>query len=155
DVEELLDAGINVYTTVNVQHLESLNDVVAQITNTIVRETIPDSILEEADDVELIDISPDDLLKRLSEGKVYLRQQAEHAMQNFFRKGKLMALRELSLRRTAERVDTQMQVYRQDKAVEQIWPAGEYILVCISPSPLSSRLVRAAKRMAAGLRADW
>lgn len=155
DVEELLDAGINVYTTVNVQHLESLNDVVAQITNTIVRETIPDSILEEADDVELIDISPDDLLKRLSEGKVYLPQQAEHAMQNFFRKGNLMALRELSLRRTAERVDTQMQVYRQDKAVEQIWPAGEYILVCISPSPLSSRLVRAAKRMAAGLRAEW
>ncbi len=155
DVEELLEAGINVYTTVNVQHLESLNDVVAQITGTIVRETIPDSMLEEADEVELIDLSPDDLLKRLREGKVYLPQQAEHALQNFFRKGNLMALREMALRRTAERVDDQMQVYRQDKAVEQIWPAGERIMVCISPSPLASRLVRAAKRMATGFHAEW
>jgi two-component system, OmpR family, sensor histidine kinase KdpD len=155
DVEELLDAGVNVYTTVNVQHLESLNDVIAQITGAVVRETVPDSLLEEADEVELIDLSPDDLLKRLREGKVYLPQQAEQAMENFFRKGNLMALRELALRRTAERVDTQMQVYRHDKAVEQIWPAGERILVCISPSPLASRLVRAAKRMAAGLHADW
>jgi two-component system, OmpR family, sensor histidine kinase KdpD len=155
DVEELLDAGINVYTTVNVQHIESLNDVVAQITGTIVRETIPDSILEEADEVELIDLSPDDLLKRLREGKVYLSQQAEQALQNFFRKGNLMALREMALRRTAERVDDQMQVYRQDKSVEQIWPAGERIMVCISPSPLASRLVRAAKRMATGLHAEW
>ncbi|MEP6987014.1 MAG: sensor histidine kinase KdpD, partial [Chloroflexota bacterium] len=119
------------------------------------RETIPDSILEQADEVEVIDISPDDLLKRLSEGKIYMPQQADQAMRNFFRKGNLMALRELSLRRTADRVDTQMQVYRQDKSVEQIWPAGEHILVCISPSPLSSRLVRAAKRMATGLRAEW
>lgn len=155
DVEELLNAGINVYTTMNIQHLESLNDVVAQITGTIVRETIPDSILEEADEVELIDLSADDLLKRLREGKIYLPQQAEHALQNFFRKGNLMALRELALRRTAERVDDQMQVYRQDKAVEQIWPAGERIMVCISPSPLASRLVRAAKRMATGLHAEW
>jgi two-component system sensor histidine kinase KdpD len=155
DVEELLDAGISVYTTVNVQHLESLNDVVAQITGTSVRETIPDSMLEAADEVELVDISPDELLIRLHEGKVYLPQQAEHAMQSFFRKGNLMALRELALRRTAERVDDQMQVYRRDKAIAQVWPASERIMVCISPSPLASRLVRAAKRMAAGLRAEW
>jgi two-component system sensor histidine kinase KdpD len=155
DVEELLNAGINVYTTMNVQHLESLNDVVAQITGTIVRETVPDSILEEAEDVELIDLSVEDLLKRLREGKIYVPQQAEHALQNFFRKGNLMALRELALRRTAERVDVDMQDYRQDKAVEQIWPAGERIMVCISPSPLAARLVRAAKRMAAGLHAEW
>ncbi|MBC8098013.1 MAG: sensor histidine kinase KdpD [Armatimonadetes bacterium] len=155
DVEELLAAGINVYTTVNVQHLESLNDVVAQITGTIVKETIPDSILERADEVELIDISPDDLLKRLQDGKIYLPQQAQQAMQSFFRKGNLMALRELSLRRTAERVDDQMQTYRQDKAVAQVWPAGERILVCISPSPLAVRLVRATKRMASGLHAEW
>jgi two-component system sensor histidine kinase KdpD len=155
DVEELLEAGISVYTTMNVQHLESLNDVVAQITGMVVRETVPDSILEEADEVELLDLSPDDLLKRLREGKVYLPQQAEHALQNFFRKGNLMALRELALRRTAERVDVQMQDYRQDKTIDQIWPAGERIMVCISPSPLASRLVRAAKRMATGLHAEW
>ena len=155
DVEELLEAGIDVYTTVNIQHVESLNDVVAQITGAIVRETIPDSLLENADEVELIDLSPDDLLKRLQAGKVYIPEQAEQAMTSFFRRGNLMALRELALRRTAERVDEQMQVYRQDKAVAQVWPAGERILVCISPSPLSARLVRAAKRMATGLRADW
>lgn len=155
DVIELLDAGINVYTTVNVQHLESLNDVVAQITGTIVRETVPDSLLEQADEVELIDIPPDELLKRLTEGKIYLPQQAQQASKSFFRKGNLMALRELALRRTAERVDDQMQTYRQDQAVADVWPAGERILVCISPSPLSARLVRAAKRMAAGLHAQW
>jgi two-component system sensor histidine kinase KdpD len=155
DVEELLDAGISVYTTVNVQHLESLNDVIAQITGTIVRETIPDSILEAADEVEMVDVSPDELLIRLREGKVYLPQQAEQAIRKFFRKGNLMALRELALRRTAERVDDQMQVYRQDKAIAQVWPAGERIMVCISSSPLASRLVRAAKRMATGLHAEW
>jgi two-component system sensor histidine kinase KdpD len=154
-VEELLEAGINVYATVNVQHLESLNDVVAQITGTIVRETVPDSILEKADEVELADISPDDLLKRLKEGKVYIPEQAQQAMDNFFRKGNLMALRELSLLRTAERVDDQMQDYRQDKAVKQVWPAGERILVCVGPSPNSPRLVRTAKRMASSLRAKW
>src|SRR6266496_851945 len=111
DVMELLDAGINVYTAVNVQHLESLNDVVAQITGVIVRETVPDRIVEQADEVELIDLTPDDLLQRLKEGKVYLPQQAERAAQNFFRKGNLIALRELALRRTAERVDAQMQGY--------------------------------------------
>ncbi len=155
DVLELIEAGINVYTTVNVQHLESLNDVVAQITGTIVRETLPDAVLEGADEIELIDLSPDDLLQRLREGKVYAPQQAEQAMHSFFRRGNLMALRELALRSTAERVDSEMQVYRQDKAVEPVWPAGERILVCVSPSPMAARLVRAAKRMAVGLHAEW
>ncbi len=108
DVEELLDAGIDVYTTLNVQHVESLNDVVAQITGVVVRETVPDSVLEQADEVELVDLPPDELLERLREGKVYVPGQAEEAMRNFFRKGNLIALRELALRRTAERVDAQM-----------------------------------------------
>jgi two-component system sensor histidine kinase KdpD len=155
DVEELLAAGINVYTTVNVQHLESLADVVSQITGIVVRETIPDSLLEQADEVEMIDLAPDDLLQRLKEGKVYIPAQAERAMQNFFRKGNLMALREMALRHTADRVDEQMQDYRRDHAVKQTWPAAERILVSISPSPLSRRLVRAAKRMASGLHAEW
>jgi two-component system sensor histidine kinase KdpD len=155
DVEELLDAGIHVYTTVNVQHLESLNDVVAQITNVVVHETIPDSIVEQADEVELIDLPPDDLLQRLREGKVYVPRQVEQAMHNFFRKGNLIALRELALRRTAERVDVQMQVYMRDHAIPTTWPAAERIMVCIGPNPLSARLVRAARRMAAGLHAEW
>lgn len=155
DVEELLEAGINVFTTLNVQHLESLNDFVAQITGTIIRETIPDSIFEKADEVELIDLPPEELVGRLRMGKVYVAQQAEQAARNFFRRGNLMALRELALRRTAERVNEQMLGYRQDKAVAQVWPASERILVCISPSPLSARLVRATKRMATSLHADW
>ncbi len=155
DVKELLQAGIDVYTTVNVQHLESLNDVVAQITGVIVQETIPDSILEEADEVELVDLPSDDLLQRLREGKVYLPEQAGRAVENFFRKGNLTALRELALRRTADRVDAQMQDYRRDHAIPQTWPVAERILVCVSPSPFSARLVRAARRMASGLRAEW
>src|SRR5689334_19091372 len=155
DVEELLNAGIQVYTTVNVQHLESLNDVVAQITGIRVRETIPDSILEKADDVELIDLPPDDLLQRLKEGKVYVTEQAEHAVRHFFRKGNLIALRELALRRTAERVDQQMEVYRRDHAVVRTWPAGETIMVCVNLKSRGPRLVRAARRMAAGLHAKW
>ena len=142
--------GIDVYTTVNVQHIESLNDVVAQITGVIVRETVPDRIFEQADEVELIDLTPDDLLQRLKEGKVYLPQQAERAVQNFFRKGNLIALRELALRRTADRVDAQMQHYRRDHAIAQTWPTNERLLVGVSPGPLSARLVRAARRMAAG-----
>ncbi len=155
DVEELLDAGINVYTTVNVQHLESLNDVVAQITNIIVRETVPDRILEQADEVELVDLPPDELLQRLREGKVYAPEQAAHASANFFRKGNLIALRELALRRTADRVDEQMQRYRQDHAIPTTWPTQERLLVCVSPSPLSTRLLRATRRMANRLRAEW
>src|SRR6266852_5999948 len=155
DVGELLDAGINVYTTVNVQHVESLNDVVAKITGVVVRETVPDSILEEADELEVIDLPPDDLLQRFKEGKVYLPEHAREAMRSFFRKGNLIALRELALRRTAERVDAQMRVYMREHAIGQVWPAAERLLVCVSPSPLSARLVRAAKRMAEGLEAQW
>ena len=155
DVEELLDAGIDVYTTVNVQHLESLNDVVAQITSVVVRETVPDSMLEQADEVELIDLPPDDLLQRLREGKVYVPEQARRALDHFFHKGNLIALRELALRRTADRVDAQMQVYRRTHEITETWPTTERILVCVSPSPLSARLVRAARRMAALLRAEW
>ena len=155
DVEELLYAGISVYTTVNVQHLESLNDIVRQITGVIVRETLPDSFLDRADEIELIDLPPDDLLQRLKEGKVYIPEQAEKAMEHFFRKGNLIALRELALRRTAERVDEQMECYRRDMGVQNIWPAAERILVCIGPNPRSIRLIRAARRMAAGLRAEW
>ena len=155
DVNELLAAGINVYTTVNVQHLESLNDVVAQITGVIVRETLPDSVLDLADEIELVDLPPEDLLQRLKEGKVYVPELVAQARDNFFRKGNLIALRELALRRTAERVDEQMQRYRRDKGVKAVWPAAERILVCVGPNPLAVRLIRAAKRMAAGLRAGW
>jgi two-component system sensor histidine kinase KdpD len=155
DVLELLGAGIDVYTTLNVQHLESLNDIVAKITGVVVRETVPDSVLEEADEVELIDLPPDDLLERLREGKVYVPEQAQEAIRNFFRKGNLIALRELALRRTAERVDAQMRVYMRDHAIDQIWPAGERVLVCIGPSRHSVRLVRAAKRMADRLEGEW
>src|SRR4029434_7565467 len=155
DVEELLDTGIDVYTTVNVQHLESLNDVVAQITGVLVRETVPDSLLDQADELELIDLPPDELLQRLREGKVYVSEQARRALDHFFSKGNLIALRELALRRTADRVDAQMQVYRSTHAITETWPTNERILVCVSPSPLSARLVRATRRMAARLRAEW
>jgi two-component system sensor histidine kinase KdpD len=155
DIEELLTAGIHVYATLNVQHVESLNDVVAQITGVIVRETVPDSILERADEIELIDLPPDDLLQRLQEGKVYVPEQARRAFEHFFSKGNLIALRELALRRTADRVDEQMQVYRRTHEITETWPTTERLLVCISPSPLSIRLVRATCRMAARLRAEW
>jgi len=155
DVQELLVAGISVYTTVNVQHLESLNDIVRQITGVVVRETLPDSFLERADEIELVDLPPDDLLQRLKEGKVYIPEQAEKAIANFFRKGNLIALRELALRRTAEQVDEQMELYRRSAGVHEIWPASERILVCVGPNPRSIRLIRAARRMAAGLRASW
>jgi two-component system sensor histidine kinase KdpD len=155
DVEELLAAGISVYTTVNVQHLESLNDVVAQITGVIVQETVPDNVIERADEVKLIDLPSDDLIQRLNEGKIYLPQQAERATRSFFRKGNLIALRELALRRTADRVDAQMEAYRRDKAIREPWPTALRMLVGISSGPSAARLVRAARRMAAGLRAEW
>jgi two-component system sensor histidine kinase KdpD len=155
DIYELLGAGISVYSTVNVQHLESLNDVVSQITGINVRETVPDFLLERADEIELVDLSPDDLIQRLREGKVYMPDQAAAAIENFFRKGNLIALRELSLRRTADRVDEQMRDYRQDKGITTIWPAGERILVCVGHNPRSIRLIHAARRLAAGLRAEW
>jgi two-component system, OmpR family, sensor histidine kinase KdpD len=155
DIYELLGDGISVYTTVNVQHIESLNDVVAQITGINVHETIPDFLLDRADEIELIDLPPEELLQRLKEGKVYVAEIAERARKYFFRKGNLLALRELALRRTAERVDAQMQDYRSIKGVRDVWPAAERIMVCIGANPRSIRLIRAAKRMAAGRRADW
>src|SRR5438046_5463263 len=155
EVMELLDAGIDVYTTVNVQHIESLNDVVAKVTGVVVRETVPDSVIEQADEVELIDLPPDDLLERFREGKVYVPGLAEEAMRSFFRKGNLIALRELALRRTAERVDAQMRTYMREHSIERTWPVTERLLVCVGPSPHSARLVRAAKRMADRLGAEW
>lgn len=155
DIQELLEHGIDVFTTVNVQHIESVRDIVAQITNVTVKERVPDSVLEKAFDIELVDLPPDELLQRLKEGKVYIPAQAKHAEENFFRKGNLIALRELALRFTAERVDAQMQEYRKFHRIHYPWPASETIIVCIGPSPLSARLVRAAKRMSNALRADW
>lgn len=155
DVEELLDAGIDVYTTLNIQHVESLNDVVAQITGVVTRETVPDTLLEDADEITLVDLPPDDLLRRLREGKVYVPARAETAMERFFRPGNLMALRELALRRTADRVDAQMRDYRRDHAIRQAWPATDRVLVCISANPLAPRLVRAGHRLAQRLGAPW
>jgi two-component system sensor histidine kinase KdpD len=155
DVMELLDAGIDVYTTLNIQHLESLSDVVAKITGLVVRETVPDMVLEQTDEVALIDLPPDELLQRLKEGKVYVPEQAREAVQNFFRKGNLIALRELALRRTADRVDAQMRVYMRDHAIGKTWPVTERIMACISPSPHAVQVVRAAKRFADALRAEW
>jgi two-component system sensor histidine kinase KdpD len=155
DIQALLDAGTNVYTTLNVQHLESLNDVIAQITGVEVRETLPDSMVEQADEIELVDLPPDDLLQRLKEGKVYVPEQAGLAAEHFFRKGNLIALRELAMRVAAARVDQQARAYRQEQAITRTWPATERLLVCITSSPLSARLVRAARRMASGLHVEW
>ncbi len=154
DVEELLDAGIDVYATLNVQHIESLNDVVAQVTGVVVRETVPDRVLEEATEVRLIDLPPDELIERLEAGKVYVPDQAQRAIESFFRKGNLIALRELALRSTAERVDAQMRLYKTTHGIQRVWATAERILVCVSPSPSSARLVRAARRMAASLHAS-
>ncbi|KIA80634.1 DUF4118 domain-containing protein [Chromobacterium amazonense] len=155
DVEELLAAGIDVYTTLNVQHLESLNDVVGQITGIIVRETLPDHVFDMADEVSLVDLPPDELLSRLAAGKVYLPHQAERAVKNFFRKGNLLALRELALRRTADRVDAQMRAYRADQSIAPVWHARERLLVCVGPGPGTEKLIRSTKRLAANLDADW
>ncbi|WP_175728304.1 DUF4118 domain-containing protein [Burkholderia ambifaria] len=155
DVYELLDAGIDVYTTVNVQHLESLNDVVGAITGIRVWETVPDRVFDAADEVTLVDLPAEELLERMRDGKVYLAQQAERAVRNFFRKGNLIALRELALRRTADRVDAQMREYRADRSIQRIWQARERLLVCVGPGPEAPTLVRAAARLAASVRADW
>jgi two-component system, OmpR family, sensor histidine kinase KdpD len=155
DVGELLEAGINVYTTVNIQHIESLNDVVAQITGVKVRETVPDSVIERADEVELVDVTADVLQQRLREGKVYVPEQASRAIDRFFRKGNLIALRELALRRTAERVDAQMRGYMAEQGIRETWAAGERLLVCVGPSRTAVQLVRATRRMAARLHAEW
>jgi two-component system sensor histidine kinase KdpD len=155
DVEELLLAGIDVFSTMNVQHVESLNDVIAKVTGVVVRETVPDSVLERAHEVKLVDLAPDELLERLRKGKVYVPAQAQRAIDSFFRKGNLIALRELALRHTAERVDAQMREYRQAQGIEQTWAIAEQILVLVSPSPYSPHLVRAARRMATSLHARW
>jgi len=155
DVLEILTQGIDVYTTLNIQHVESLNDVVAQITRVRVRETVPDSIIDRADDVEIIDLTPGDLIKRLHEGKVYLPATAKHAIENYFSPGNLTALRELALRRTAQRVDEQLLSHMQSHAISGPWPAGERVLVCLDGRPHGAALVRYARRQADRLRAPW
>ncbi len=155
DVEEILAAGIDVYTTLNVQHVDSLWDAVAEITGVLVRETVPDSIIDRADEIEIVDLPPDDLLQRLREGKVYIAPQIERALENFFRKGNLIALRELALRRTAERVDAQMESYRRAHAADRVRPAEGRLLVCVGKPATAPRLVRAARRMAASLKVPW
>jgi len=155
DIEELLDAGIDAYTTVNVQHLESLSDVVAQITGVRQLETVPDRVFDSADEVKLVDLPPDDLLQRLREGRVYVSDQAQLALDNFFRKGNLIALRELALRKTADRVDQAMREYRNEKSVRGAWAARERLLVAVGPDAQAERLVRAGKRLADGLNAEW
>jgi two-component system, OmpR family, sensor histidine kinase KdpD len=155
DVEELLNHGIDVYTTVNIQHIESLNDVVAQITHVRVRETVPDSVFDRADAIELVDLTPDDLIERLKEGKVYVPKQAERALEHYFSPGNLTALRELALRRTAERVDEQLLTHMQAHAIPGPWAAGERILVCVSEDPRAAGLVRYAKRLADRLHAPF
>src|ERR1700731_1302927 len=155
DVEELLAAGVDVYTTLNIQHVESLNDVVAQITRIRVRETVPDAILDRADAIELVDLTPDDLIQRMKEGKVYLPKQAKRALEHYFSPGNLTALRELALRATAERVDDQLLTHMQAHAIPGPWAAGERILVCVSEDPRSAGLVRYAKRLADRLHAPF
>ena len=147
--------GIDVYTTLNVQHVESLNDVVAQITGVTVRETVPDAVLERADEIELVDVSPDVLLQRLREGRVYLPDQASRALERFFREGNLIALRELALRQTAHRVDAQMRGYMRSQGIRDTWAASDRLAVCIGADPSALRLVRAARRMAERLQAQW
>src|SRR6185369_984535 len=155
DVEEILSVGIDVYTTVNIQHFESLNDVVAQITGVVVRETVPDRLLDAAFEIRLVDIPTEDLLQRLAEGKVYVPAQAAQAADKFFKPGNLMALRELSLRRTAARVDDQMRAYMETQAITGPWAAAERLMVCVSGSPYSETLIRATRRLADELKAHW
>ena len=155
DVQELLDAGIDVWTTINVQHLESLNDVVGGIVGITVRETVPDQIFDDADEVIVVDISPDELLRRLKDGKVYMLEQAERASRNFFRRGNLLALRELALRRTADRVDEDMRDYRRERSIGTVWPARERLLVAVAGRAGDDALVRQVARMARRLDADW
>ena len=155
DVQELCAAGIDVYSTLNIQHVASLNDVVASITRVRVRETVPDSVLEQADEIELIDLTPDDLMQRLREGKVYHGEAAERALAHYFTPSNITALRELALRRTAQRVDEQLRQQRRVQGINEVWAASERILVCINESPGSESLVRHAKRVADRLGAQW
>jgi two-component system, OmpR family, sensor histidine kinase KdpD len=155
DVDELLAAGIDVFSTLNVQHLESLNDVVGGITNVRVWETVPDKVFDAADEVVLVDIPADELLARLKAGKVYMGHQAEHAANHFFRKGNLMALRELALRRTADRVEGDVQAYRVNQSIESVWKTATALLTCVGPDAAGERVVRAAARLASQLSTDW
>ncbi|MDR7035877.1 two-component system sensor histidine kinase KdpD [Methylobacterium sp. BE186] len=155
DVEELLDAGIDVLTTLNIQHVESLNDVVASITRIRVRETVPDGVLDRADDIEVVDLNPDDLIQRLKDGKVYVPENAERALEHYFSRGNLTALRELALRRTADRVDDELLSHMRANAIAGPWAAGERVLVCVSEDPRAGGLVRYAKRLADRLHAPW
>ncbi len=154
DVEEILSSGIDVYTTLNIQHLESLRDVVSQITGITVHETVPDRFLNNADEVELVDIPPNELIDRLKQGKIYPLSRVDTALQNFFKEGTLIALRELVLRQTAERVNAQMRRYRLQNAVREVWPTGQRVLVCVGASPMAPQLIRAAKRLATSLHAE-
>src|SRR5271163_1129403 len=155
DVEELLDAGVHVWTALNIQHLESLADVVSRITGVAVRETVPDRVLREATDVVLVDLTPDELIERLNEGKIYVPETARRATQNFFTPGNLTALRELALRRTADRVDDQMVDYLRQRAIEGPWATSERLLACVGPDEVSERVVRRASQLATGLNAAW
>jgi two-component system, OmpR family, sensor histidine kinase KdpD len=155
DIEEILAAGIDVFSTLNVQHLDSLNDVVGGITQVRVWETVPDKVFDGADEVVLVDIPADELLARLKAGKVYMGPQAEHAASHFFRKGNLMALRELALRRTADRVEGDVQAYRVEQSIGSVWKTGNALLTCVGPDAASERVVRAAARLAGELGADW
>lgn len=155
DVEELLEQGISVYTTLNIQHIESVQDIVQQITGIGVQETVPDRILERADKIELVDLPPEELLQRLSEGKVYVPEKARTAVEKFFRKGNLLALRELALRYTARRVDEAMMSYMYLQGIRGPWGVGSKLLVCVSPSPLSEHPIRVTQRLAEDLKAEW
>src|SRR6516164_3672079 len=155
DVQELLDAGVNVWTALNIQHLESLADVVSRITGIAVRETVPDRVLQEASDVVLVDLTPEELIQRLNDGKIYVPETARRATQNFFTPGNLTALRELALRRTADRVDDQMVDYLRQKAIQGPWAASERLLACVGADEVSERVVRRASQLATSLNADW
>jgi two-component system, OmpR family, sensor histidine kinase KdpD len=155
DVEEILAAGIDVYSTLNVQHLESLNDVVGGITGIVVQETLPDTFFDRADEVVLVDTTADELIERLAAGKVYMPAQAERAAKNFFRKGNLMALRELALRRTADRVEDDVQAYRSDRAIAQVWKTEGALLCCIGPHEGAEHVVRSTARLAQQLAVTW
>lgn len=155
DIKEILDRGIDVYTTLNVQHIESLIDVVGQIVHARIQESVPDFMIEMAETIELVDLPPEDLLKRLKEGKVYFSEQAQLATEHFFRKGNLIALREIALRVTAERVGAQVLLYRQGEGISHIWPTKEKLLVCVGPGLESPKVIRAARRMATSLQTEW
>lgn len=155
DVFEILNNGIDVYTTLNVQHIESRAETVRQITGSVIRETVPDSVFEKADEVELVDIIPDELLKRLSEGKVYTPERSQQAIRNFFRKGNLTALREMALRMTAERVDWQLRDYKTEMKIDAIWKSSQRLMVAVSPSPYSADLIRWTRRLAYSMETSW